>query len=243
MDDRIQKSTSRAHSRGSNLILSLLSDADRRRIIGCCKQVPLDIETVLYEAGGVIDFVYFPLHGMVSMILSTNSGFTIEVGVVGNEGIVGNALALGAERSHVKALIQVKGEFLRMSRKDFLAELEEEGDFARLVKRFSQALTIQISQSLLCNGAHSMEERICRWLLMTHDRAGSDRIQLTQHFIAEMLGVRRPSVTVAAGLLQKAGLIGYSRGSVNVLNRAGLEAAACECYAIANKEMDALVHA
>ena len=192
----------RAHERGTNLILALLPAADRRRIAGNCEKVSLDIETVLYEAGGV----------------------------------------LGAERSHVKALIQVKGEFLRMRRKDFMAELKNDGPFARLVQRFSQTLTTQISQSILCNCAHSMEQRICRWLLMTHDRAGADQMKLTQHFIAQMLGVRRPSVTVAAGLLQKAGFIKYSRGSVTVLDRAGLEDASCECYAIVNKELDVLMH-
>jgi CRP-like cAMP-binding protein len=231
----------RAHVRGANLILSLLPAADRRRFAGRCEQVSLDIETVLYEAGGAIDAVYFPLSGMVSLVLSSKGGATIEVAVVGNEGVAGAAAALGAQRSHVKALIQAKGEFLRMQRKDFLAQIKANGAFASLVQRFSLALMTQISQSVLCNRAHSMEERICRWLLMTHDRAGTDQIQLTQHFIAEMLGVRRPSVTVAAGLLQKAGLISYSRGLVKVLDRAGLEDAACECYAIVTRELDALL--
>jgi CRP-like cAMP-binding protein len=231
----------RTHQSGVNLILSLLPAADRERISGRCEKLSLDIEKVLYEAGGRVADVYFPLSGMVSMVLSSRDGMTIEVCVVGNEGIAGAAAALGSERSHVKALIQVKGEFLRMKVEDFLLELKRSGDFGNLVLRFTQAMMIQTSQSVLCNRAHPMEERICRWLLMAHDRAGTDEIQLTQHFVAEMLGIRRPSVTVAAGLLQKAGFIRYSRGLVTVLDRAGLERSACECYAIADRELGRLL--
>ncbi len=248
MDNVLPKSNRRplspaahTHKRGVNLILSLLPAADRERILGRCEKLSLDIEKVLYEAGGPITDVYFPLSGMVSMVISTDEGTTIEVGVVGNEGLTGTAVALGAERSHVKALIQIKGEFLRMKVEDFLLELKTSTAFSELTRRFSQALLIQISQSVLCNRAHPMEERICRWLLMAHDRAGTDVIGLTQHFIAEMLGIRRPSVTVAAGMLQKAGFIGYSRGTVTVLNRAGLEEAACECYGIVNRELAKLL--
>jgi CRP-like cAMP-binding protein len=234
---------SKVNNRGVNHLLSLLSEADRERILARCEKLPLNIEAVLYEPGGVMGHVYFPLSGMVSMVIGTEDGGTIEVGVIGNEGMAGTPTALGADRSHVKALIQVQGEFLRMGVRDFRLELQRNSVLSHIVHRFAHALTIQISQSVMCNRMHPMEERICRWLLMAHDRAGTDEIMLTQAFIAEMLGIRRPSVTVAAGLLQKAGFIAYSRGHVTILDRVGLENAACECYAIAHRELEGLVGA
>jgi len=232
---------SKVNNRGVNQLLSLLSEADRARILARCEKIPLKIESVLYEAGSVMGHVYFPLSGMVSLVIGTEDGGTIEVGVIGNEGMAGTPTALDADRSHVKALIQVQGEFLRMGVRDFRLELQRNSVLNYVVHRFAHALTIQISQSVMCNRLHPMEERICRWLLMAHDRAGTDEIMLTQRFIAEMLGIRRPSVTVAAGLLQKAGFIDYSRGHVTILDRAGLEDAACECYAIVNRELEGLV--
>ena len=232
---------SKLNRRGVNQLLSLLADADRERIIDRCERLSLKIEHVLYEPAQPMTHVYFPLSGMVSMVLGSEEGGTIEVGVVGNEGLLGTAVALGAARSHVKALIQVEGEFLRMGVPEFRLELQANGVFSQFVQRFGQALTVQISQSVMCNRLHPMEERICRWLLMAHDRAGTDEILLTQRFIAEMLGIRRPSVTVAAGLLQKAGFIAYSRGHVTILDRVGLENAACECYALVDRELEALM--
>lgn len=233
---------SKVNRHGVNQILSLVADADRERIVGRCEKLSLKIEHVLYEPGQPMTHVYFPLSGMVSMVLGSEEGATIEVGVVGNEGLLGTALALGAERSHLKALIQVQGEFLQMGLPEFRLELRGNALFSRLVQRFAQALTVQISQSVMCNRLHPMEERICRWLLMAHDRAGTDEVLLTQRFIAEMLGIRRPSVTVAAGLLQKAGFIAYSRGHVTILDRAGLENAACECYALVDRELEQLMN-
>ena len=226
---------------GINYVLSRLPRADRDRILEHCQRKFLQIEEVLYEAGAAISFVYFPLSGMVSMVIGSKEGGTIEVGVVGNEGLVGTPAALGSKTSHVRALVQTQGEFLRMGVQDFQLELKRSEALTDLVHRYSQALMIQISQSVMCNRLHSMEERICRWLLMTHDRAGTDTIVLTQAFIAEMLGIRRPSVTVAAGMLQKAGFIDYFRGNVTVLNRAGLEDTACECYAIVARELAELM--
>jgi CRP-like cAMP-binding protein len=235
--------TRRAHRRGSNFILSLLPEADQRRMAAKYGKVALPIETILYKAGSMIDSVYFPLSGMVSLVIDSAEGETIEIGVVGNEGVVGAGVALGAPDSFNTALIQIEGEVMRLRRDDFLAEVAGSPTLMALVTRFSQALTAQISQSVLCNHAHPMEERICRWLLMAHDRAGTDQIRLTQRFLADMLGVRRPTVTVAAGLLQKAGYISYSRGSVKVLDRTGLEESACECYAVVNKRLNALLRA
>lgn len=235
------QTSSKVHKKGTNQLLSLLSPDERERILARCELLPLKIEHVLYDVGDPINHIHFPLFGMVSMVLGSEEGGTIEVGVIGNEGVLGTPIALGAQRSHVKALIQVEGEFLRMSVQDFQLELQRSSVLTQFVHRFAHALTIQISQSVMCNRLHPMEERICRWLLMVHDRAGTDEIQLTQRFIAEMLGIRRPSVTVAAGMLQKAGFIDYSRGNVIILNRAGLEETACECYALVNQELEALM--
>ncbi|HLX78953.1 MAG TPA: Crp/Fnr family transcriptional regulator [Burkholderiales bacterium] len=226
---------------GSNHLLSLLPRDDREHVLGRCEKLSMEVGRVLYEAGEPIAHVYFPLSGMISMVLGASDGATIEVGVVGNEGLLGASIALGSERSHVKALIQVAGEFLRMTAQDFRAEAKRSTALTGLAQRFAQSLMVQVSQSVMCNRLHSMEERICRWLLMAHDRAGVDEIGLTQQFISEMLGVRRPSVTVAAGILQKAGLIRYSRSKVTVLDRAGLEESACECYALVNRELEALM--
>lgn len=226
---------------GGNRLLARLPRADRERVLARCEKLSLDIEKVLYEVGGPMDHVYFPLSGMISMVISAEEGATIEVGVVGKEGLLGTGVALGSDRSHVRAVIQVAGAFLRMKTRDFHAELKRSDALKDLVHRFAEALTIQISQSVVCNRAHPVEERICRWLLMAHDRAGDSRMRLTQQFVSEMLGIRRPSVTVAAGLLQKAGLIGYSRGTVTVLDRPGLEQGACECYAVAKSGLERLM--
>jgi CRP-like cAMP-binding protein len=227
----------RTHQHGTNFLLSLLPEAERQRLLSKYGTVAMAIETVLYKAGSPIDAVYFPLSGMVSLVIDSAEGETIEIGVVGNEGAVGFGVALGAAVSHNTALIQMAGEFVRIRRDDFLAEFANSAALGALVGRFSLALTAQISQSVLCNHAHPMEERICRWLLMAHDRAGGDEIRLTQRFLADMLGVRRPTVTVAAGMLQKAGYIGYSRGTVRVLDRQGLEDTACECYYVVNQRL------
>jgi CRP-like cAMP-binding protein len=231
----------RVNNRGENQLLSLLPAAERKRILARCDRLSLDIKTVLYEANGRITHVYFPLSGMVSLVLNTQDGQTIEVGTIGNEGMLGTPLALGATTSPVEALIQVSGELLRMTKKDFSLEFKRSSSLRDVAHRFAQALMSQISQSVVCNRIHPVEERICRWLLMTHDRVGLDDMGLTQQFVSQMLGVRRPSVTVVAGELQRAGLIKYSRGKMTILNRKGLEAGACECYQIVRRESERLL--
>jgi CRP-like cAMP-binding protein len=231
----------RVNKRGENQLLSLLPQADRKRILARCEQISLEIRTVLYEANGPMPYVYFPLSGMVSLVLNTQDGQTIEVGTIGNEGMLGTPLVLGGDKSPVEVLIQVSATLLRMTAKDFLRELKRSGALRATGQRFAQALITQISQSVACNRVHPVEERICRWLLMTHDRVGLDDMVLTQQFVSQMLGVRRPSVTVVAGALQKAGLIKYSRGKMTILNRKGLEAGACECYQIVRRESERLL--
>jgi CRP-like cAMP-binding protein len=226
---------------GQNRLLSLLPAAERQRVLERCERMRLEHRTVLYEPGAQIEQVYFPLHGMVSLVITSEEGQTVEIGTVGNEGMLGTQVVLGARTSHVEAVIQVAGEFLRMGRNDLQRELKRDGKLRSLAERFAQALTNQIAQSVLCNRAHSVDERLCRWFLMTHDRAGRNEMVLTQQFVAQMLGVRRPSVTVAAGVLQKAGLISYSRGKLEILDRRGLEAGACECYEIVRQETERLL--
>jgi CRP-like cAMP-binding protein len=205
--------------------------------------VYLEQRTVVYPAKSAIDQVYFPLRGVVSLVLSSEEGDTVEVGMIGNEGLTGTPLVLGADRSQFEAVIQVSGDFMRMARNDFEQELNGGSVLRKLGQRFAQALTNQIAQSVLCNRIHSVEQRLCRWFLMTHDRAGANEIILTQQFVAQMLGVRRASVTDAAGILQKAGLITYSRGRLEIADRKGLEAGACECYRIIQQETWRLLQA
>lgn len=164
----------------------------------------------------------------------------MEVGTVGNEGIVGVPVFLGAERSPARSFCQVAGQAMKMRVDAFKRSLQECPELNEVVRRYVQATINQFSQSTACNHAHSVQQRMCRWLLMTHDRVGADEFHLTQEFLAQMLGVRRPSVTVAAGILQKAGLISYQRGRIRIADRAGLEAGACECYEVVRQEFDRL---
>jgi CRP-like cAMP-binding protein len=198
---------------------------------------------VLYEADAEIDEVYFPLTGMVSLVMNSEEGQTVEVGTIGNEGMLGAQVVLGANSSHIEAVVQIRGEFLRMKRDDLEAELSRAEGLRLVAQRFAQTLFDQVAQSVLCNRVHSVDERLCRWFLMTHDRAGTDEMRLTQHFIAQMLGVRRPSVTVAIGMLKQAGLVDYSRGRLVVLDRKALEESACECYGTVRQRTERLLDA
>jgi CRP-like cAMP-binding protein len=226
---------------GQNRLLSALSRDLQIRLLPRMEKLSLPIRQVLYEADSVISHVYFPLSGVMSVVVMLKHGASVEVATIGNEGMVGTAVFLGAERSPVKAFSQVAGQALKMRVDNFKRALEEHPEFADVVRRYTQGMVNQISQSTACNHIHSVHERMCRWLLMTHDRVGADEFHLTQEFLAQMLGVRRPSVTVAAGLLQKAGLISYQRGRIRVVDRAGLEGGACECYETVRREFDRLL--
>jgi len=234
-------SVTSVHRKGENRVLALLPRAERERILGRCERVAAEAKVILFRANASIGHVYFPLSGMASMVLSSRSGATVEVGTVGNEGMVGLPVYFGAKSSPTEGLWQVSGEALRMKAKDFMHELERGGALRSVLQRFSQALVNQISQSVLCTNLHRIDRRLARWLLMTHDRAGTDEFELTQQFVAQMLAVRRPSVTVAAGILQKAGLIRYTRGKLTVIDRGRLEASSCECYEVVKKEFERLL--
>jgi len=198
------------------------------------------LKKVLYEPYKPIQYVYFIDCGVVSLVSIMEDGATVEVGTIGNEGMVGLPLFLGAGTTPHQTFVQVPGTATRIQAEVFKRVVSPNSFLHSLLQQYTQALFNQISQSAACNRLHSIEERCCRWLLMTHDRVESDQFELIQEFLAQMLGVRRAGVSVVAAMLQQAGLIRYSRGKMNILDRAGLEAGSCECYAIVKREFDRL---
>jgi CRP-like cAMP-binding protein len=228
---------------GQNRLLSALSRELQIRLLPRMEKVTLTVRQVLFEADAPIGHVYFPLSGATSLVITLKAGETVEIATVGNEGMLGTPVFLGAERGAMKAVCQVAGQALRMRSEGFRHSLVEHPDLADMVRRYTQGMINQISQTTACNHVHSVQQRMCRWLLTTHDRVGADEFHLTQEFLAQMLGVRRPSVTVAAGILQRAGAIAYQRGRIRIVDRAGLEAASCECYETLRQDIDRLLAA
>jgi CRP-like cAMP-binding protein len=231
-----------AASLPENRLLAALPAADRDRLVRQMDEVTLDRGDVVYRQNGLIPHVYFPRTGILSMVIDMEDGGTVEVGTIGLEGMVGLPILHGADRCPARVYCQVPPCTCRRLRADlFRAELGRPGRFRELVNLFAQMTFTLSAQSTACNRLHPVEERLARWLLMTNDRLGGDELNLTQQIVSEMLGVRRASVTTAAGVLQKAGLIAYHRGRVRVLDRKGLEAAACECYQVVRAEFDRLL--
>ncbi len=191
---------------------------------------------VVYESGATLGHVYFPTTSHISLLYTMIDGSTAEMGLVGNEGVVGIALFMGGETTPNRAMVQGAGGALRMRAKAMLDEFNRGGDFQHLLLRYTQALITQISQTAVCNRLHSVEQRLCRWLLMTHDRSESDQLQMTHEFISNMLGVRREGVTVAAHRLQQAGMISYTRGHIKIIDRPTLLVNVCECYEVVKSE-------
>jgi CRP-like cAMP-binding protein len=222
-----------------NRLLQQLPKAQLARALSHMERVPVQKNQILYEAGEPISHIYFPLSGLVSLVVFAGDKVGVEIGVVGNEGIAGVPALLGVDRSPMRAFVQIPGHVLRISAAEWKRHAAQLEAVRELACRYMLLLFNQIAQSTACNRLHPTEERLCRWLLMAHDRVDSDELALTQEFIAQMLGVRRPSVTVVAGMLQKAGLIVYRRGRIRIVDRAGLEKAACECYSSVKKELDA----
>jgi CRP-like cAMP-binding protein len=204
------------------------------------ERVSLPFKEVLYESTEVIKYVYFPINGLVSLLTIVEERTLAEVGLVGNEGMVGLSVFLGIEATPFKAIVQVPGEAMRMKADVFKDLVNPDSPLYSLLLRYTHTLMLQISQSAACNSHHSVEERCCRWLLMTRDRVQSDQFPITHEFLSHMLGVRRASITVVAGMLQKAGLIRYSRGQMTIKDRPGLEAVSCQCYRLVKEEEDRL---
>jgi CRP-like cAMP-binding protein len=220
-----------------NRILTALPVVEQMRLREAATDITLNVRTVLFEPGGPIDAVYFPTYGVVSLVTPLNDGDIVEVATIGNEGIVGVPLVpLGGLA--VRAISQVAGHGLLLDAAIFLDWLERSRAFQTLVERYTQALFGQIAQAAACNRLHSSEERLSRWLLMSQDRVESDNFMITQEFLGQMLGARRSTVSVSAGILQRAGLIRYTRGHVTIVDREGLEAVSCECYAVIRAELD-----
>ena len=226
--------------RGENRILAALPQAERLSLFDVLRDVSLPVKTVLFEPGGPIDAVYFPTGGVVSLVTALNAGAIVEVATIGNEGIVGVPLVPFGSLA-VRALAQVAGHALRIDAAVYLEWYQNNRLFQTLVDRYTQALFGQISQAAACNRLHSSEERLSRWLLMSQDRVGSDRFMITQEFLAQMLGARRSTVSVSAGILQRAGIIRYTRGHLTIVDREQLEAVSCECYSVIKSELDRVI--
>jgi CRP-like cAMP-binding protein len=227
----------------SNRLLGALPEEDFERLKDQFRTRDGEQKYVLADAGDRINEVYFPVDAVVSVLTRMGDGASVEIATVGNEGLVGVTVAWGAERMNPKefATVQVPGIVVTMAADAFREEVRRRTPLASLVERYTQAFFTQVSQQVACNGLHSVEQRCARWLLMTRDRAGTDEFPMTHEFLAQMLGVRRATVTVTAGILQKAGFVRFSRGRVAVVDREGLEGAACECYAVTREVYDRLL--
>jgi CRP-like cAMP-binding protein len=225
----------------ANRLLSLLSPADYGRLAGHLERQPLAYRQSLYAADTKIDTIYFIETGVGSLVNTMANGQAAEVGTIGNEGLVGVPIVLGDDRAPTAVYIQVPGEGLAMKASVFRKELARSQTMQVVMHRYVHALFNQVAQSAACNHFHSLEQRCCRWLLMTRDRMGTDDFLLTQEFLAMMLGVQRPGVSIAAGALQRAGLITYKRGNVSILDAKELGNRSCECYSVSKKEFDRLL--
>jgi CRP-like cAMP-binding protein len=220
----------------ANQLLAALPKKDHQALQHHLEEIPLVFEEILYQPNVLMADVYFPNSGIVSLLAGINGRSTLEVGLVGNEGMVGLGAFLGVSSSLNRAVVQGVGSAMRMNVTALRKECNKGGALPRLLQRYSHSVLTQVTQSAVCNQFHSVDARLARWLLMTHDRMGNDEFQLKQEFLSNMLGVRREGVSRAAGKLQRRKLIRYSRGHLHVLDRAGLEATSCGCYEVIKNE-------
>lgn len=227
-DDRINPT--------KNLLLDMLSAEELERLRPHLEHVSFKLGQVIYESGGPQHHIYFPTTAIISLLYMMENGTSAEMGVAGNEGLVGIALFMGGDTAPNRAVVQSAGDALRLKMKVLQDEFARGGTFQRLLLRYTQALMTQMSQTAVCNRLHTVEQQLCRWLLLSRDRLNTDELVMTQELIANMLGVRREGVTHAAGRLQEQGLISYVRGHIRILDRNGLEAAVCECYRVVKDE-------
>jgi CRP-like cAMP-binding protein len=225
----------------ANRLLGALSPEDLDPLRAHLELVPLTHKQTLSAPSTPIDHVYFPQEGMVSLVQPLDNGAMIEVGMIGNEGLVGVPVLLGADSSPLEAMVQMPGSALRMHASVLRQEVGRRTALLGVLLRYTQALHTQVSLTAACNGRHTLAERLARWLLTAHDRATSDRLPLSHEFLSLMLGVRRAGVTVAVGTLRAAGLIRNTHGRVNIIDRPGLEAASCECYRTVRTEYERLL--
>ena len=224
-----------------NRLLAVLPAADRERLYPHLEPVSMALGDVVYESGSLQEYVYFPTTSIVSLLYVMADGASAEIAVVGNDGMVGIALFMGGETTPSRAVVQSAGSAFRLSGHVLKREFTRGGALQHLLLRYTQALLTQMAQTAVCNRHHSIDQQLCRWLLLSHDRLSSNTLIMTQELIANMLGVRREGVTEAAGALQDAGLIRYSRGRITVVDRPGLERRSCECYEVVRRESDRLL--
>ena len=224
-----------------NHLLSALPVEVQERLFPHLELVPMELGKVLYESGDTLRHVYFPTDCIVSLLYVMENGSSAEISVVGNEGLVGISLFMGGESTPSRAIVQSAGSAYRLLGQRLKDEFGRHGELLMLMLRYTQSLITQMSQTAVCNRHHSVQQQLCRWLLLSLDRLPNNHLTMTQELIANMLGVRREGVTYAAGELQKRGVIEYNRGQITVLDRAKLERLSCECYAVVKKETDRLL--
>jgi CRP-like cAMP-binding protein len=224
-----------------NRLLAALPREEYERLLPSLQQTSFSLGDVVYEFSGHLDYVYFPTTAIISLLYTMENGATAEMGLTGNDGVVGIALFMGGGTMPNRAVVLSAGDAIRMKVKVLQEEFALSGKFQRLLLRYTQALITQISQTAVCNRLHSVEQQLCRWLLLSHDRLSTDELIMTQELIADMLGVRREGVTVAAGHLQDIGAISYVRGRIQILDRQKLEDTVCECYQVVRDEFERLL--
>ena len=230
-----------SHDPQQNYLLAALSVPERERLYPHLQLVQMPLGKVLYESGDVLRHVYFPIDSIVSLLYVMADGASAEISVVGNEGLIGIALFMGGETTPSRAIVQSAGHAYRLIGQQLKEEFHRSGQMQLLLLRYTQALITQMAQTAVCNRHHSVDQQLCRWLLLSLDRLSSNQLIMTQELIANMLGVRREGVTEAAGKLHRLGIIRYVRGKITVLDRPKLEALCCECYAVVRKETDRLL--
>src|SRR6186713_1975437 len=223
-----------------NHILDALPQLERERLFPHLKLTPMPLGMVLYESGAALRHIYFPTNSIVSLLYVMQDGASAEIAVVGNEGAIGVSLFMGGETTPSRAIVQSAGYAYRLTGNRLKVEFNRHGSMLQVLLRYTQSLLTQMAQTAVCNRHHTLDQQLCRWLLLSLDRLNSKQLNMTQELIANMLGVRREGVTEAAGKLQKLGVIRYSRGRITVLNRTKLEALCCECYAVVKRETDRL---
>ena len=243
LDPHLRTLDSKTLSPNKNRLLAAFAGEERRRCLPLLEPVELPLGHILYESGNTLSHVYFPTTAIVSLLYVLENGASAEIAVVGNEGLVGVSLFMGGGSTPSRAVVQSAGQGYRLKAKDMKDEFSRGGPVMHLVLRYTQALITQMSQTAVCNRHHTLDQQLCRWLLLSLDRLEGSELVMTQELIANMLGVRREGVTEGATKLQNAGLITHSRGLVTVLDRVGLEHRTCECYAVVKKEYDRLLPA
>jgi CRP-like cAMP-binding protein len=226
-----------------NHLLAVVPEAEWLRLGPHLVRIDMPLGQVVYESGDRLDHVYFPTTSIVSLLYVMEDGASAEIAIVGNEGLIGIALFMGGETTPSRAIVQSAGEAYRLDARILKEEFHRAGPVQRLLLRYTQALITQMAQTAVCNRHHSIDQQLCRWLLLSIDRLPSNELKMTQELIANMLGVRRSGVTEAALKLQDAGLIRYSHGHIEVLDRPGLEKRVCECYGVVRREFDRLLPA